>query len=399
MTTLEQGSKTLLKPFVHWLGVHDYPDVGSLQIEEQRIPGSPIATHSEVDAKGLPDGVIFDSENWAVVIECKVQAKLQKKQLTRHRDVMQRNGFDKLHILAITVNKQSNAGFDDCILKTWSEVYEWFGKMQVESEWARHFVQYMRVFEQKAKWEDYAIEGTITVFDGFLFSDENPYTYREIKRILNLLRQELIESPKLIKLGVDPAGKGRGAITGKESKCVWDFLSLKSHNSSDAFTSSPHLTLWISESHCSASITIPNGIKGGFKSHLKSNEKVFYELLRKIEKQLRPLVNKSKGAVPWMYVLQQHFLSQRSTGVIDGRIGADLRTIVDVDGGIVKFQSEWAESIYRLLTNKRSNMQFGIEMQFKYDCPIMQSKKAVDLFADTFVAISPLLDFVSEIKD
>ena len=48
-TTLEQGRRTLLKPFVHWLGLRDVRDVGSLQIEEQRIPGSTIATHSEIE--------------------------------------------------------------------------------------------------------------------------------------------------------------------------------------------------------------------------------------------------------------------------------------------------------------------------------------------------------------
>jgi len=34
--------------------------------------------------------------------------------------------------------------------------------------------------------EEYLTEGTLTMFDGFQFTDENPYTYGEGKRLLKL---------------------------------------------------------------------------------------------------------------------------------------------------------------------------------------------------------------------
>lgn len=95
-----------------------------------------------------------------------------------------------------------------------------------------------------------------------------------------------------------------------------------------------------------------------------------------------------------MYATQRHYRSQRSLPSVDGRLDVDLRTCVESTASGVKYQPEWAEAIYQLLINKRSNIQFGIEVRFQYACPIVRSSAAVGLFADSWIAMKPLLDFV-----
>ena len=71
-----------------------------------------------------------------------------------------------------------------------------------------------------------------------------------------------------------------------------------------------------------------------------------------------------------------------------------MRALAGCTQAGVKRQPEWIDAIYNLLTHKRSNMQFGVEVRFKYNCPIVQSRQVVDLFAGAWIALKPLLDFV-----
>ena len=95
-----------------------------------------------------------------------------------------------------------------------------------------------------------------------------------------------------------------------------------------------------------------------------------------------------------MYAIQRHYLSQRSEPSEDGSIKLDLRTCVPSGASRVKHQLEWAEALYRLLVNKQSNNQFGIEVNFDYSSGKVRSPAALDLFAAAWKGMKPLLDFV-----
>lgn len=56
----------------------------------------------------------------------------------------------------------------------------------------------------------------------------------------------------------------------------------------------------------------------------------------------------------------------------------------------------WFESIYQILTNKKTNIQWGIDVHFPYGIKVMQSKKALRIFSETWIAMKPLIDFVTE---
>jgi len=256
----------------------------------------------------------------------------------------------------------------------------------------------MQIFESRmiAKKKDYLEQGTLTMFDGLRFDEDNLYTHREGKRLIRLLRDELKQRKDLKELGVDPDGKGRSALTGSGSDSVWDFLPLEQAQGA-VHTAFPHLTIAMNAETAVAALTVPNGVKGGFRTKLKKGGiKCFLSLVAELELALRRAkrVKKSKGAKPILYVEQGHFLGQKSPRITDGRIEVDMRTLSGCSKAAVKYQPEWIDAIYNLLTHKRSNMQFGVEVRFKYDCPILKSREVVDLFADTWVALKPLLDFV-----
>jgi hypothetical protein len=242
-----------------------------------------------------------------------------------------------------------------------------------------------------------AIRGTITVFDGFQFSDDNPYSYREGKRLIRLMGDLLQKRKDLHAIGMDPKGKGRPAITGKGTEGVWDYLPLKVARKSTQFTAFPHFTMSISREEARAAVTVPNGVKGGFKSKLASiGFNGFVKLLSDLEKRSRPVISRSKGAKPIIYITQRHFKSQRSLADTDGWLEADLRTSYRAPGSGIRYQPQWLEAIYQLLIHKRSNIQFGVENRFCYSCPRIRSREAADLFADSWKAFAPLIDLVLE---
>jgi hypothetical protein len=142
-----------------------------------------------------------------------------------------------------------------------------------------------------------------------------------------------------------------------------------------------------------AAIVIPNGVKGGFRKKLSAiGMERFLELVVELERRLRPILKRSKGAKPMMYAKQRHFLSRQSeSGVVDARLEADLRTAIQRSNSGIRYQPQWIEAIYNTLVHKRSNIQFGVEVQFSYTCPIVQSPQCVDLFADSWKALSPLI--------
>lgn len=67
-------------------------------------------------------------------------------------------------------------------------------------------------------------------------------------------------------IGIAPDGKRRPAITGKGTDAVWDFLPLVVAREAKQFTALPHLTMSINGRHAVAAITVPNGVKGGFRT-------------------------------------------------------------------------------------------------------------------------------------
>lgn len=383
-----------LRPFLQYLGLLDVPAVRSLRITEQEVPGLPQSDAEDVDNSGLPDACVFTNEGWAVLFECKVQARVGVEQLLRHRKTAIRHGFESPHLVIVAVDEAAGTAPDGTIRITWRDVYCWFSRRSHEP-WARELIRYMQTFERKMLARDYEIRGTITVFDGLRFDAENPYTYSEGKRLVRLLGDQLQKRTDLRQFGVDPKGKRRPAITGSRTDRVWDFLPLEVARNAKQFTWYPHLTMALGGSWAVAAVTIPNGVKGGFRTKLGAlGVDGFMKLMTELENRLRSVIKRSPRAKAVIYVTQRHYKTQSSPAEVDARLEADLRTVVTGNKAGVKYQPEWVAAIFEVLMNKRSNLQLGIEVRLSYECPLLRSAAAVDLFADSWKALAPLLSLV-----
>ncbi len=393
--TLDADRRTLLRPFLRWAGAVEVPPEQDIFITEQQLPGDLTRDENEEDGEGLPDAAFFTDDGWLFLIEAKVQSPIGVGQLQRHRSTAIRKGFDLPQLALLTVDPSTPTLLKHAVHREWSDVYAWFRHRAEHSEWAQRFTDYMEILEARMIAKEYAVRGTITKFDGLRFDDDNPYTYREAKRLIRLLGDKLQPRKDLHRIGVDPHGERRSAITGRTGSRVWDFLPLEAAQSAASFTDYPHLTMGINRDYAVAAITVPNGVRGGFRTKLKEiGEDGFFDLLREIEKTTRATRRSSVDARTVVYAIQRHFQSQRSSGSEDARLEADVRTVVEGKRRDAKYQPQWASAIYSVLTNKRSNIQFGAQTHFSYDCPIIRSAEAADLFAETWIALSPLLDLV-----
>ncbi len=77
---------------------------------------------------------------------------------------------------------------------------------------------------------------------------------------------------------------------------------------------------------------------------------------------------------------------------MDAETRADLRTIDHGKRAGVRHQPQWANAIYEVLANKRSNVQFGLRMTLPYSIKRLKTPEAVDLFEASWLAFRPLLN-------
>ncbi|MEM8834256.1 MAG: hypothetical protein AAGD00_00415 [Planctomycetota bacterium] len=392
LITALEGERRLLRPFVKWSTRAAAPK-DAITVVQQQLPGERVSGDEDV-RDGLPDACFTTESGWALLIESKIQAGISLGQLRRHVETAERCGFARPVLLVISVDAPPANFPRRAAHRTWREVYAWFRAHAATSFWAAQFAEYLELFESEMIAIGYGIRGTLTMFDGLHFDDDRPYTWREGKRLIRLLGDELQGRKDLHRIGVDPKGNRRSAITGRGGAGVWDYLPLRLARDASVFTDYPHLTMNIGAESCAASITVPNGVRGGFRSRLKSaGRDGFFELILDIEKRLRPVLHRSSGSRARVYALQRHYRSQRSAGIIDARLEADLRTALPGSRRDAKYQPQWIDAVYELIAKKRSNLQLGFTVRFEYDCEVVRSKRAIGLFADAWIGMAPAIDF------
>lgn len=230
------------------------------------------------------------------------------------------------------------------------------------------------------------------MFDGFQFSAENPYTYREGKRLLKLVMLELRREPTIKALGIDPRAAGRSAITGSGQSGVWDFIPLRDRPRAGLFTAFPHLTLSLDADRVEAAITIPNGVMRAVRRRLAElGVEGLTRLNARIVKRARRII--SAGGSLQAYAVQRHYPSQRSAGVVDARVTFRLETSLPRNGPI-KQQVGWVQLFADLLQKRRANIQFGYTVQLPLELPVMRTRRSVQWIGQSWHALAPLLDVV-----
>jgi hypothetical protein len=387
---------SLLKAFVKWVTGSTQ---NSLQIVEQRLPGESEVTEDEAEKRGLPDAWIYSDDNWSLILESKVAAKLTLDQLERHYATALKRGFDNTKVLAIDVIKPNFKLPNWVSFVSWSEVYTWLVKQATDSYWAKHIAKYLEVAEIKFAEESYLKEGTLTTFSGFPFTKDNPYNYYEAKRVLKLAMERLRLYKELgTELGIDLAAGGRSAITGKEYTAVWDYLSLKAASEEKSHTKYPHFTLTISSTFVYAFVTIPNGVKPNLRRSLfNQGFESYLSVLAEVTKQLNKVSKVVPNAIPTVGVVQRYYKSQRSIPRVDAKLEFDLRTAFPDSKSKVKCQPAWLQTTYDVFSSKKANTQMTVGMKFHYeDCPELKDEKILKAFVLTWLGTKPLINGMFE---
>lgn len=393
--TAMDRDRTLLADFLKVFLKVSSRKASELLLSVQTIPGKPEepVEQTESEKRGIPDAWIYDDNGWCVVVEVKINAPLTADQIARHVRIARKLGFTKITAVAITANSVPATIADDVIALAWTQVYKWL-KGHPDSSWAREAAGYFEALEARMIDNDNLSSGTLTAFSGFPFKSPGEYSYLEARRVIRLAMQGLRDDKRLITLGMDPCIPGRGAITGRDSTFVWDYLSLRTAKDAAQHTGHPHLTLGLSEV-VDVMVTIPNLINREFsRAIIQLGEDGFHSLVATVLKNLEATVLSAEPfASPAMRAIQRRYPSQRSEPFIDSLLDFDLRTAF-AGKDPVKHQPQWLRSIYAAFASKRSNLQIQIGAKFEVSrCATMRSENALDLIARTWLACKPLIDY------
>jgi hypothetical protein len=387
----------LLRSFLRWLDVAP-PRGEALHIVEQRLPGETDdrPETSESDTRRLPDAWIYAASGWALLIESKIAAPIDAAQLRGHLAIAERRGFTDMRLLVLSPNAPIRALPDRCQHRRWRDLYAWACAQATRSPWATHLIRYMPVAEQRMVTDQYLQEGTLTTFTGIPFGEEVPYTYLEAKRLLRLLMTDVRADASLDTFRVDRVRGGRSSITGSAQTSVWDYLPFAFWNADEAFTRYPHVTLSIQRDRAIAHLTLPDKLEGSLRRRLLSGGyEAFKAAIAGYIERMRAVSNEDAGAVPFIEVRQRHYLT-RQLSTLDACLEFDPRTAFPGHGSI-KRQEEWLRSAYEAFADKRSNLQIGIGVAFRYGTSTTVS--AAD-FARSIVAAwhatAPVLDLLRD---
>lgn len=398
LTCCLEADRRLLDRFVRWTVAEDIRG-RRITVLEQSLPGDPLElSEDEAERRGLPDACIHDGDSWALIIESKFASDVNPEQLRRHARTMKRRGLLHATLLVIAVGKPDQKASAAFKAITWSQVYRWLCRESAGSAWARSCAEYLEVAESRGAAQGYLTEGMLTVFSGIPFGPNEPYVYSNAKRLLRLLRGELVKDRRLAnKLNANIRGEGRSAITGRGGSLVWDFIPLKSALGDAIFTQHPHLTFGIHADHVDALVTVPNGVRSRMRAKLLGDDfDSFQRVIEATARKLRLALQRAPGAVPIVNVLQRHYLSQRSSGTIDCQLKFDVRTALprkSKQRGKVKSQPQWLQAVHSALASRRSNIQFQIGAVFPYAaCNIAGRAEIAKVIADVWLACGPVLD-------
>ncbi|MBM3303054.1 MAG: PD-(D/E)XK nuclease family protein, partial [Deltaproteobacteria bacterium] len=261
--------RRLLRRFLREVAKSTPPEFRTAQILEQSFPGEPELAEDEAEQAGLPDMWIHDGEDWSVLVESKIAAKVSTDQLNRHLRTAQRRGFSNTLLLVIIASNARKKMPPGCVEIRWPTIYRWALRHSRKSEWARRLFEYMEVAERRMTEDGYLKEGALTEFNGIPFGEDRPYNYTEAKRILRLATTALRSKKGLQKNALaDLDAPGRPAITGKHGCAVWDYIPITRALKDKPFNWSPHLTLGIEKERALITLTVPSGLDPHMRKNL-----------------------------------------------------------------------------------------------------------------------------------
>jgi hypothetical protein len=120
----------------------------------------------------------------------------------------------------------------------------------------------------------------------------------------------------------------------------------------------------------------------------------FEQQILTVTRSIQRVSSKRGGVDPFISLLQRHYLSQKSPGIVDALIKFNpLTSKSSSRSGQVKRQPQWLHATYDALRHRRSNLQFQIGADLSYaECHSVRTKAVVDVATDIWVACKPIID-------
>jgi len=386
LATCFHESPSILTSFAKWVD-HPLPKHAAAVVRTQYKPGNPAEPDVEQSDSTLPDIWLDDANEWALVIENKIEHAITAKQLRGHHTAAR--SFKNAKVILISIDAAPDEALILAVCRRWTDVYKWARSLD-QDPWARRFTIYMETLERRLV-EDGKLNGMLTTFTGIPFAADNPYVYREAKRLLRLLMQGVRASPEVkTRFGTSDDTRGRPAITNSAGYSVWDMLPLAGEG--EHFTSGPHLTVGIGYDEVIAQITLPNGMSQPARRKMIGETLDEYQaVLNRFSHGLEPVYELDPGCMPFVEVLQRHFAHLGAPGVRDASLVFDPRTVDGADP--VKAQPEWAQLSHATLLRKSSNLQFAFGVRFPYrQSECVATPELVGAIVQVFVAMDSLLE-------
>lgn len=249
---------------------------------------------------------------------------------------------------------------------------------------------YLEAAEVRMAAEGYLGDEPLTEFDGIRFGVDHPYSYREAKRLLKLGMAELRQRRDLRRIGMDPGGAGRPAITGRAGTSVWDLLPLGVSKGAANFTAHPHLTLSIQVLRTIVIVSLPNAVPAATRRRLTAmGPGDFSDLIEAVGRRVAKAVKPIRGAYPFVEVWQRHYTAQNAAPVVDAHLEFDIRTVRGSGKSGVRQQPQWVEATYGVLQKKRCNLHVGVGAVLPYGDARMHSRDVLDVIAGIWLGCEP----------
>ncbi len=375
----------------------------------QRLPGDEQEGPAEEDYAedhGLPDAWIYNERmRWAVILECKVIAKLTAHQLGKHVSAARRQGFNEVHLLVITAHEKAPHAVEKrtrrlpCSFVSWPEVFKFFSTRS-ESDFESEFVDYMRVFEGKLMAKGY--DGPpLTKFVGIPFSPKHPYNEPEAKVVLRALMAELrlrLATSRILPPIDEHAPK-------RPMSGTWDIVRF-AFASGDQFTRHPHFAVGLSlgESDWSKlgsvwfQLVLPHNANAEYWKRVRSDAKeglstAFVDVAERISRhRVKHFIWEPKLTLE---LYQRHFFALKDW-TRDGLLRFDLDTVLKGGHKIatgVKKVPAWLEAMSLILAqSRRANFELALRARFPMmDGSVCRTESFVDMLVKSAEAFNPFL--------
>ena len=215
----------------------------------------------EVASKSIPDvAIVFpvapslDEKAPCILVEAKVCHEWDVSQAERHTKYASQK-FNIVLGLAIAIVPNLPLP-PNWIEFPWAKVYEVAGRSGTEL--GRELCRVLEITEAKLL-NDTNLRGTMTVFSGIPFGEENPFSTIQARNTARLLRQALADYPKLKRLGISvdtskQMSSGRSSEVWAEAEALDCFKALGLAHTKKL----PHLNFTVADDLLSAGITFPN---------------------------------------------------------------------------------------------------------------------------------------------